>query len=212
MKKPSTSLFDIHDSISCGSIYKKPVQRRAGFTLIEVILVVVITLILLGVSLPHFAHTLKGSQLRSAARTINRMARYARGTAIMREQTITVVIDGDTMQIYLGGSAQSTTNSADGELDQDVLKRLGYIEGDGSSENLGIEKEIHRYLPDNIEVADFEKDWFDDEPRYENIYVINYYSDGQSDWFKLELAGHYGMRVEIESDPVSGKLRSELKQ
>lgn len=194
------------------SIHRSIHPRKLGFTLIEVILVVVISLILLGVSLPHFAHTYKGSKLRSAARTVNRMARYARSMAIMRETTMTVVLDGETMEIYLGGSSQTSTNTADGELDQDVLKRLGYVEGDTSAENLGIEKEIHRFLPEGIEVADFEKDWIGEEETYEDLYLVHYYSDGQSDWFAMELADQRGLGVKMENDPISGKIRFEFTQ
>ncbi len=186
--------------------------KKNGFTLIEVILVVVISLILLGISLPHFAHTYKGSKLRSAARTINRMARYASNMAIMRETTMTVVLDEETMEVYLGGATQTSTDSADGELDQEVLKRLGYVEGDASSGDIGIEKEIHRFLPEGIEVADFEKDRLEDEEEYETLDVINYYPDGQSDRFVLELRDQRGLGVKLESDPISGKVRSEFTQ
>jgi len=206
------SLFDIRYSIFCGSIKVNPARRRAGFTLIEVILVVVISLILLGVSLPHFAHTYKGSKLRSAARTVTRMARYARSMAIMRETKMSIVLNHETMEIYLGGSSQTSTNEADGELDQDVLKRLGYVEGEASDGNIGIEKEIHRFLPEGIEVADFEKDWIEDEEEYEELYLIHYYPDGQSDWFILELKDRRGLGVKLENDPISGKIRSEFTQ
>lgn len=190
---------------------RKPTGKD-GFTLIEVILVVVISLILLGVSLPHFAHAYKGTKLRSAARTINRMTRYARSMAIMRETTMTVVLNHDTMEIYLGGVAQASTNAADGELDQDILKRLGYVEGEASSDDIGIEKEVHRFLPEHIEVADFEKDWFEDEKEYEDLYLVHYYPDGQSDWFILELEDQRGLGVKLENDPISGKIRSEFTQ
>lgn len=192
-------------------MFRKPTGKD-GFTLIEVILVVVISLILLGVSLPHFAHAYKGTKLRIAARTVSRMARYARSMAIMRETTMTIVLNHETMEIFLGGATQASTNAADGELDQDILKRLGYVEGEASSDDIGIEKEVHRFLPEHIEVADFEKDWFEDEKEYEDLYLVHYYPDGQSDWFILELEDQRGLGVKLENDPISGKIRSEFTQ
>ena len=209
MKKYSPSKFDIRHSLFCGST---SISGKQGFTLIEVILVVVISLILLGVSLPHFAHTYKGSKLRSATRTVTRMARYARSMAIMRETTMSIVLNHETMEIYLGGSSQTSTNEADGELDQDVLKRLGYVEGEASDGNIGVEKEVHRFLPEDIEVADFEKDWIEDEEEYEGFYLIHYYPDGQSDWFILKLEDQRGLGVKLENDPISGKIYSEFTQ
>jgi prepilin-type N-terminal cleavage/methylation domain-containing protein len=185
---------------------------KGGFTLIEVILVVVISLILMGVSLPYFAHAYKGSKLRAAARTVNRMTRYARGMAIMREKTMTVALNHNTMEIYLGSAPVATTNAADGELDQDVLKRLGYVDGETSSNDAGIEKEVHRYLPEGLEVGDFEKNWIEDEEEHEDLYLINYYPDGQSDWFILELQDQRGLGVKLENDPISGKIIPEFTQ
>lgn len=206
MKKYYPSKFD-----SPCSLFRGPasIRTKRGFTLIEVVLVVVITLILLSVSMPHFAQTYKGSKIRSAARTVNRMARYARNMAIMRETTMTVVLNNETMEIYLGGPTQSPTNTADGELDQDVLKRLGYTEGDASSEEIGIEKEIHRFLPEGIEMEDFEKDTIEEDNVYENLSLFRFYPNGQSDWFILELKDRRGLGVKLENDPVSGTISSE---
>lgn len=187
-------------------------SKRNGFTLIEIILVVVISLILMGVALPYFAHAYKGSKLKSAARTVNRMARYARGMAIMRETTMTIALNPDTMEIYLGSSSSASTNSADGELDQDVLKRLGYVDDDSSSENAGIEKELHRFLPEGLEVADFEKDWREDDEAYDDLHLIRYYEDGQSEWFILEFEDSRGSGIKLENDPISGKIISEFTQ
>ena len=93
-----------------------------------------------------------------------------------------------------------------------VLKRLGYVEGETSSGNIGIEKEIHRFLPEDITVADFEKDFLEGEEDYEDIYLIRYYSDGQSDWFTLKFEGRRGLAVKLENDPISGKIRSKFTQ
>jgi prepilin-type N-terminal cleavage/methylation domain-containing protein len=195
-------------SLFCGS--------PSGFTLIEIILVVVISLILLGVALPNFSHTYKSAKLRTAARTVDRMGRYARSTAIMREETMVLVLNHETMELYLGAetaASTTSTNAADGELDQDVLKRLGYVEGDDSSGDAGgIEKEIHRFLPEGLEVADFEQEARDEDEFYEDLYLIRYYSNGRSDWFILKLEDQRGLGVKLENDSISGKIRSEFTQ
>jgi prepilin-type N-terminal cleavage/methylation domain-containing protein len=191
----------------------EPARSRAGFTLVEVILVMVIIAILSGISLPYFAGAFRGHQLRSSARTINRMARYARSMSIMREEQMTVVLNHETLEVFLGASTQTATNAADGELNQDVLKRLGYVEGgEGANDNAGIEKEIHRLLPEGLVVREFKKDWLDEDDRYEDLYLIRYYPDGQSEWFVLELEDQRGNGVRLENDPISGKIISEFMQ
>jgi prepilin-type N-terminal cleavage/methylation domain-containing protein len=185
---------------------------KEGFTLIELILVLVVVVIVSGISLPYFAGTFRGTKLKTASRTIDRITRYAHAMAILREETMTVVLNHETMEIFTGGPAQAADGTADGELDQDVLKRLGYVEGASEEENAGIEREIHRFLPDHLTVFDFEKDWAEEDDTYENLYLIRFYPNGQCDWFRMELEDNRGMRVELENDPVSGKMYIEFRQ
>lgn len=186
--------------------------RRAGFTLVEVVLVLVLTLVISSISLPYFAHAYKGTQLRTAARTITRMARYARSMAIMREEKLTLALNHETMEIFLGASTQSSTNAADGELDQDVLKRLGYVKGEAAPDNAGIEKEVHHFLPKGLTVRELKKNWREEDEQYEDLYLIRFYPDGQSEWFILELEDQHGGAVRLENDPISGKIISEFIQ
>lgn len=185
---------------------------KHGFTLIEVILVLVVIVIVSGISLPYFAGTFRGTQLKTASRTIDRISRYAHAMAILREETMTVVLNEETMEIFMGGPVQAAAGTADGELDQEVLKRLGYVEGDSEEENAGIEKEIHRFLPDQLTVLDFDKDWNEEDELYENLHLIHFYPNGQCDWFRMELEDNRGMSVKLENDPVSGKMYIEFKQ
>ena len=186
---------------------------KHGFTLIELILVVVVVVIVSGIALPYFAGSYRGTKLRSAARTIDRITRYAHAMAILREETLTVVLNHETMEIFMGSPVLNASSSADGELDQEVLKRLGYVEGGASGEeNAGIEKEIHRFLPDQLTVSDFDQTWDEDADLYEDLYLIHFYPNGHCDWFRMELEDNRGMRVQLENDPISGKMYIEFKQ
>ena len=187
-------------------------SRKHGFTLIELILVVVVVVIISGIALPYFAGSYRGTKLRSASRTIDRITRYAHAMAILREETMTVVLNRETMEIFMGGPVQAVSGTADGELDQEVLKRLGYVEGGNEEENAGIEKEVHRFLPDHLSVLDFEKNWTEEADLYEELYLIHFYPNGQCDWFRMELEDNRGMKVQLENDPISGKMYIEFKQ
>ena len=172
-------------------------------------MVMVLIAMVSGIMLPSFSGTLRGSKLRSAARTIERIARYGRSMAIMREERLTMVINPETMEVILGGeNGNSTTNESDGVIDQEVLKRLGYVEGDDKS----IDREIHRVLPEGLEVSEFDKAWTEEDDLNKELYLVRFYPNGQCDWFQLELEDKRGLRVLIENDPVSGKTRSEFVQ
>lgn len=187
-------------------------KRRAGFTLIEVILVAVVITIISGIAFPYFAGSYKGNKLRLSARTISRMARYARSMSIMREEPLTLVLNHETMEVYLGEYLKQT-DTADGELDQDVLKRLGFTDdGGGSSETGGIEKEVHKFLPDGLFVKLFDKDRTEEDNQYPNLYMIRFFPNGQCDWFEMELEDNRGIGIHLENDPISGKIMSEFVQ
>ncbi|MDF7800745.1 prepilin-type N-terminal cleavage/methylation domain-containing protein [Pontiellaceae bacterium B1224] len=186
-------------------------KRRAGFTLIEVILVAVVITIITGIAFPYFAGSYKGNKLRLSARTISRMARYARSMSIMREKPLTLVLNHETMEVFLGEYEQQS-DTADGELDQSVLKRLGYVDEGGSSDTGGIEKEIHKFLPDGLSVKLFDKDRTEEDVLHENLYMIRFYPNGQCDWFEMELEDNRGVSIHLENDPISGKIKSEFMQ
>ncbi len=190
----------------------RTLHKSSGFTLLEVILVLVLLLIISGISIPYFSSSLRGTKLRSAARTIEHLSRYGHSMAIIREETLTMVLNHETMEVFLGAETASATNTADGELDQAVLKRLGYVEDGKDPSTAGIEKEVQRNLPDDLSVREFEKEWSAEDDQYENLYLIHFYPNGQSDWFKLELEDNRGHGMRLENDPISGKVWSEFLQ
>lgn len=189
-------------------------RNKKGFTLVEVILVMVVLVIISGIALPYFAGSYRGNKLRTCARSIAKISRYARSMAIMREETMTVVLNHDTMELFVGGYlAASSTDEADGELDQSVLKRLGYIDGeDKSSGTGGIDKEMRTTLPDHLNVKSFDKDWSMDDEEYNDLYMIRFYPNGQCDWFEMEIEDRRGISIQMEINPISGRVSSEFLQ
>ena len=191
------------------SSYRDRSKSTFGFTLIEVILVLVVIVIIAGIALPNLSGSYGNAKLRSAASNIERLGRYARGMAILREQNLTMVIDAEKKLIYVGAEKKMASDESDHELNQDVLKRLGYIDGTSEEHNIAIEKEIFRSLPDglNVRYIEFEGTILD---LANDLYTFEFYSNGQSDAFKLILSDRKDRSIQIYSDPVSGKVRSQL--
>ncbi|WP_372794860.1 prepilin-type N-terminal cleavage/methylation domain-containing protein [Pontiella sp.] len=189
-------------------------NRRAAFTLIEVILVVVVILIISAIALPSFSSSLKGNKLRTTARTISRMSRYARGMAIMREQKMTVVLNHETLEIYLGGDLARTNSASDGELDFQAFKNLGYTDGGSASsaQNAGIEKEVYKFLPNDLNIRKFDKEWREEDDAFQDLYLIRFFPNGQCEKFEIEIEDDRGTAIRMENDPISGKITSEFLQ
>lgn len=192
-----------------GSSHWDKSKSNSGFTLIEVILILVVIVIVSGITIPNLSRSYGNAKLRSAASNIERLGRYARGMAILREQDLTMVIDTEKKLIYVGAEKKLTSDESDGELDQDILKRLGYIDKINEEYDRKIEKEISRSLPDGLKV-----DYIEVEGiilAQDNIfYMFEFYSNGQCDDFKILLNDQKDRSIQIASDPISGKVRSKF--
>lgn len=75
----------------------------AGFTLIELILVILLISLTLGLSSLIFAGTLSSSRLNAAAREISATVKYARALTLMKGERHTVIIDLDAREFELAG-------------------------------------------------------------------------------------------------------------
>ncbi|MGE4490136.1 MAG: GspH/FimT family protein [Kiritimatiellales bacterium] len=96
MKKPNSS-FIFHLS-----------SFASGFTLIEVLLVVVIILIATGISVPLFKGSFQATQMQDAVRSTLRMTRYARSMAIIKQDTCTLEFSDTRIAVRLPGETNST--------------------------------------------------------------------------------------------------------
>jgi type II secretion system protein H len=106
MKKPFLS-FIFH-----------PLSFASGFTLIEVMLVVVIILIAAGVVVPKFKGSFKSTQMTDATRSTVRIARYARSLSILKQETCTLRFETNRLALTCG--TNSATPEAFRKLPEDV--------------------------------------------------------------------------------------------
>jgi len=75
---------------------------RNGFTLIEVIVVLTLTVLVLGLTTVYLAGFLPSAQLNATGREMSALIRHARSLARMQRETRTVVIDLDNRTYGLG--------------------------------------------------------------------------------------------------------------
>jgi general secretion pathway protein H len=82
-------------------------QYSSGFTLIEVMLVVVITLIAAGIVVPKFKGSFKSTQMTDATRSTVRIARYARSLAILKQEPCTLRFETNRLMLVCGTNVAS---------------------------------------------------------------------------------------------------------
>jgi type II secretion system protein H len=70
-------------------------KRRAGFTLLEVTVVMVIVLLLSALAIPRMGGTLAEARLKQSARDVTGLLRFARDYCVVTEGTCEVRIDPD---------------------------------------------------------------------------------------------------------------------
>ena len=186
---------------------RTPVSSKLGITLLETLLVLVIIVIVAGITFPNISGSYGNTKLITVANNIERLSRYARGNAILREKNMTLVIDTEKRLIFVG-EEKNILMDEDREINNlEIIERLGYI----SDTNLtvDVEKEIFRSLPDGLKITDIEIN--QEQLSIDEIfYQIQFYSNGQCELFRIILSNNKTKSIEIYSDNVSGKVASKF--
>ncbi len=70
-----------------------------GFTLVELLLVLVLLGVVVGITMPYFVHSIRGNRLRVAGRTLVTVSRYARSMAVLKQAEVSLTFDLDSGKI-----------------------------------------------------------------------------------------------------------------
>ena len=190
-----------------GFLTRASESSKLGITLLEILLVLVIIVIVAGITFPNISGSYGNTKLITVANNIERLSRYARGNAILREKNMTLVIDTEKRLIFVG-EEKNILMDEDSEINNlEIIERLGYI----SDTNLtvDVEKEIFRSLPDGLKITYVE---INEEQLLidEIFYQIQFYSNGQCELFRIILSNNKSKSIEIYSDNVSGKVATKF--
>ena len=83
-------------------------QRRNGFTLIEVLIVITIVGILLGIVVPRYGSIAAAMNVRSAKQEMATLLAQGRATAIQTDQTVKVIRSGNVVSLVAVSGAGAT--------------------------------------------------------------------------------------------------------
>ncbi|MBF0384385.1 MAG: prepilin-type N-terminal cleavage/methylation domain-containing protein [Candidatus Omnitrophica bacterium] len=103
--------------------FKTGKRIRSGFTLIEIIFVVMIVLIILGIALPNFSKTYSGVLLNQTAQDLTYSMRYAQSLAINKGIMTRLVVDESKGSYW----AEEQLTDDTGDVTDDFVKGKGRL-------------------------------------------------------------------------------------
>lgn len=132
----------------CG--FPSSVEESEGFTLLELVIVILVIVLAVGISYPALTHGTAMFQLRAAGRDVLNTFRYAREKAITEQKRLMVVVDRETQKVVLsdefGDGARTLAMPHHIRIERVVLEGHELTQGplvvhflpNGSSENAEI--------------------------------------------------------------------------
>lgn len=99
-------------------------NRQAGFTLIEMILVVIVLSVIAGFAIPSFSKTYAYIELQRAAQDLAYLMRYAQSRAVTKNTTVGLQFDADFSTYWLVEKLKKEEEGAEDEFKR-ISGRLG---------------------------------------------------------------------------------------
>jgi len=174
---------------------------RRGFTLIEVLMVVVIIVIATAIAIPSFTRSFRGAKLRASTRAIVSASRYARSRAVLQQVQAVLLFDTElaTIEVITIGSANTSEN-----------KFLNDTPADEEEGQPAVESRLKKTMEPDVRIVSVTSDSPDGLMEIDGIYSAIYYPNGLCDQYTVELEDDQQKRVLIEVDPLSGKSAVEF--
>jgi type II secretion system protein H len=187
-------------------------SRARGFSLIELLMVVVISLIAAGIAVPTFVRSYRSSQLRSSVRTVVMTAKYARSMAVLSQKPMALLLDrvkGELEVVAMEdrGSLADRGRFLDGRATrtEDALLGTG-----GEKPNVQIASDLVKRIAADVRIENFESPQADRE--LDDIYWVNFFPNGMCEGFELKLVDKDGRSATVTMEGVSGAVKVEYEK
>ncbi|MGE5576778.1 MAG: Tfp pilus assembly protein FimT/FimU [Syntrophothermus sp.] len=172
---------------------------EAGFTLLEVIVVLAIVGLLFGLALPELGAATERMRLYAGVRQVVAMLNYARETAIVEDDAHTVEIDFERGRLALGTSHPASATNISGAAGEGQTGAEGAGSGaGGGTGRTGV------VLPEELKLS-VSGSGPDTEGTGE---ALKFFPDGTSNGIQLVITDRRGNRFLIEVSSVTGRIQA----
>ncbi|MCL4514440.1 MAG: prepilin-type N-terminal cleavage/methylation domain-containing protein [Firmicutes bacterium] len=179
-------------------------ETEAGFTLLEMMVVLAIAGLLFGLALPEFAAATERMRLYAGVRQVVALLNYARETAIASDSTHTVTIDFERGNLELAAASAEQAAGA-GEDSAGTGKAPGGAEGAQPELGTAAGGKV-MVLPEGLRLSLAGNGQNPDSTPAGGD--LKFFSDGTSNGIQLVLADRRGHRFLIEVSAVSGRIQA----
>lgn len=182
------------------------INRNPGFTLLEVLLVVVILLVTSALAVPSFIRSFRGAKLRAAARAVVMSHRYARAMAVLKQTDAAILYDSKKGSIEIVTVKSSDEAARNKFLDNRAgtgETPSGHARTEQRETADTIVSELTRVVPEGVRIERLESSHVQREK--DGLYWVMYYANGMCDDYTLHLIDEHQKRALIKVDPISGK-------
>ncbi len=181
---------------------------KRGFTLIEMLLVIIIIGIISAIAAPQFAKSMKGNRLRTAARSVVGAGRYARSMAVIHQRPMVITFDLENSSLVVAEAIRQIENT---EVDEDKDEPVSALdeafdvtkERPSTGAGVGVADSLERVL-DHVLIAYVEVDG--GESHGEGVFKVVYESNGRCIPYEIKLVDDDERSLTIKVDALASAI------
>ncbi len=179
---------------------------RGGFTLVELLLVIVIIGIVTAISVPTFVKSMRGNRLRTSARSIVAAGRYARSMSVMHQRAMALTFNLDEGSLVIAAAhaapraAEAAAEHSREDEDEPIVEKPV---GGASDVGTGVADTLKRTL-DQVTIAYV--DISGEDARVEGSCSVVYQSNGRCAPYEVRLVDSQDNSIVIKVDALASAI------